>query len=611
VPVAPHDLQVRIDVTGDCQQYVAGVGVGVAAPMHLRPDVVQRKMMRTRWTRRLRWMLAGFALIATVLAAAGEAPIHAFDGASPSMIAAEIRGHLQTWTTAAHRGSAAEVRALERLYAPGGLEPLWLDGAGRPGAASGQALEMLRRAAAEGLDPADYDPEAIAALSRSLAHAGTPHPAEMAAFDVRMSTSMLRYLAHLHAGRVDPRRLSYPLPSHADDDIPQRLRDALASGTLAQTAASLTPQLSQYGLLRSALSRYRAMDTELSSTAAPHFARVLRPGDTYSELPALQRRLNAEGDLRSMEESAVMSPSYDHATVAAVKRFQQRHGLQADGVIGASTQAALGVSPARRARQIELAMERLRWLPPMKDGPVIAINIPMFRLWAADPSMPRPAPPMDMAVIVGRAVNTRTPVLMKQMNQVIFRPWWNVPRSIVRNEILPTLRRDPHYLERHDMEIVRGPGDDAQPVVASEGNLTLLQQGVLRLRQRPGPRNSLGLVKFVFPNDENVYLHGTPAQQLFERSRRDFSHGCVRVEDPVALAEWVLSSRPGWDRARIVAAMQGPSTVQTTLPRPVRVVLFYVTATVMPRGGALHFAEDIYGHDRALETELAHRGVPR
>ena len=142
-------------------------------------------------------------------------------------------------------------------------------------------------------------------------------------------------------------------------------------------------------------------------------------------------------------------------------------------------------------------------------------------------------------------------------------------------------------------------------------NLALLQQGELRLRQRPGPRNSLGLVKFVFPNDENVYLHGTPAQQLFERSRRDFSHGCVRVEDPVALAEWVLSSAPGWDRARIVAAMQGASTVRMMLPRPVRVMLFYVTATVMPGDGTLHFAEDIYGHDRALEAALAQRPVSR
>jgi L,D-transpeptidase YcbB len=565
-------------------------------------------MHASRSIRGLRRMLAGIALSAFALTAAGEGSTRDFAGASQTVITAEIRSQLRDGTAAPRRMPAEEARSLDRLYAPGGFEPLWLDGAGRPGTASRQALEMLRLAATEGLEPADYDPEGIAALSQSLAHADTLRPADMAEFEVRLSAGVLRYLAHLHAGRVDPRRLSYPLPSHAgDDDLPQRLRDALASNTLAQTAASMAPQLTQYGLLRSALTRYRAMAAD---TAVPHFDRVLRPGDTHAALPALQRRLSAEGDLVVIDAPAVSALTYDLLTVAAVKRFQQRHGLQADGVIGASTQAALNVTPARRARQLELAMERLRWLPSVKDRPLVAINIPMFRLWAADPSMPRPALPLDMAVIVGRAVNTRTPVLMKQMNQVIFRPWWNVPRSIVRNEVLPALRRDPRYLDRQDMEIVRGPGDDASPVVASEDNLALLQRGVLRLRQRPGPRNSLGLVKFVFPNDENVYLHGTPAQQLFERSRRDFSHGCVRVEDPVTLAEWVLSAVPGWDRSRIVAAMQGSSPMQVTLPRPVRVMLFYVTATVMPGDDMLHFAEDIYGHDRALEAALAHRGAP-
>jgi murein L,D-transpeptidase YcbB/YkuD len=192
---------------------------------------------------------------------------------------------------------------------------------------------------------------------------------------------------------------------------------------------------------------------------------------------------------------------------------------------------------------------------------------------------------------------------------LIFRPYWNVPPSIVRNEILPALRRDPGYLQRHDMEIVRGPGDDARTVAPVAENVALLGQGALRLRQRPGPANSLGLVKFVFPNDANVYMHDTPSRQLFARSRRDLSHGCIGLEDPIALAQWALKDQPEWSRERIVATMQGAKTVRVNLTRPVKVVLFYVTATVHPGDGTVRFTEDIYGHDAALDRALASAGA--
>ena len=185
----------------------------------------------------------------------------------------------------------------------------------------------------------------------------------------------------------------------------------------------------------------------------------------------------------------------------------------------------------------------------------------MFRLWAWDSIPPDGAPTFDMGVIVGRALNTQTPVFVEEMRSVIFRPYWNIPSSILRHEILPAIERDSDYLRRQNMEIVSGAGDDARPVPATVDNLVQLRAGGLRVRQRPGPNNALGLVKFVFPNDENVYMHGTPAPQLFSRYRRDFSHGCVRLEDPVALAEWVLNDQPEWTRDRILTAMQGSATV--------------------------------------------------
>ena len=197
-------------------------------------------------------------------------------------------------------------------------------------------------------------------------------------------------------------------------------------------------------------------------------------------------------------------------------------------------------------------------------------------------------------------------MLSERLRYVVFRPYWNVPSSIVQKEILPALARDPSALRRQDLEIVRGGGDDAQPVAETPENIAMLQAGGLRLRQRPGPRNSLGLVKFIFPNDADVYLHGTPAVQLFGRPRRDFSHGCVRVEDPVALARWVLRDQPAWTVERIEAAMNGGSPQRVDLLRPLPVILFYVTAMANP-DGTLQFAEDIYGHDARLEQALAAR----
>jgi murein L,D-transpeptidase YcbB/YkuD len=239
------------------------------------------------------------------------------------------------------------------------------------------------------------------------------------------------------------------------------------------------------------------------------------------------------------------------------------------------------------------------------------LNIPMFRIWAWDAIPPTGEPLLGMNAIVGRALKTETPVFIEEMREIVFRPYWNVPPSILRKETLPLIARDPGYLSRENLEIVRGQGDDARSVEATPENLALLRQGALRLRQRPGPSNALGLIKFVFPNEENVYMHGTPAKTLFARSRRDFSHGCVRVEDPVALAEWALKDRPEWSRERILAAMEGPQSLRVRLTRPIQVILFYTTAAVMPEDGTIRFAEDIYGHDQRLDRALSSLPTPR
>ena len=500
----------------------------------------------------------------------------------------------------------AEQVELKELYERGDHLPLWVDAAGRPDHSAHDALTLLSGAADEGLDPADYRQGQLDRLTATLESESPLLLRDLASFDVALSSGMLRYLHHVHSGRVDPHtiglRLSVPADHH---DFAALLRSAVADRRVIEAVADLRPTLEQYGALRTLLTRYRSLAADATLEALPPFAAVVHPGESYAGLGILSRQLAALGDLPAGTPSPAGSTAYEGTLVEGVKRFQVRHGLESDGVLGKRTQAALRIPLAWRVRQIELALERLRWLPHLGDERLVAINIPMFRLWAWDSIPPSGVPSLGMDVIVGRALSTQTPVFVEQLREVIFRPYWNIPRSIARHEILPILERDPDYLRRQNMEIVRGPGDDAQAVAGTAENLALLRQGALRVRQRPGPRNALGLVKFVFPNQENVYMHGTPAQELFSRSRRDFSHGCVRVEDPVALAEWALKDRPEWTRDRILSAMTGTQSLHVKLLRPIQVILFYTTAAVMPEDGTIHFAEDIYLHDARLDRALA------
>lgn len=475
-------------------------------------------------------------------------------------------------------------------------DPRWLAPDGRPTALALQARQLLAAAADEGLNPADY--------AVSAAPSAGPAPTDG---DTRLSLALQRYATDLHRGRVDPRRLDVhwaaPPPPF---DAAAWLNAAAAQGDLHRAAAQLAPAVPPYAALRQMLARLRPL-AEGTPPNWPKAPRKLRPGAPWDGLPIMRRLLAALGDLPADTPAPADAQVYGPELVAAVQAFQRRHGLEADGVIGAGTLAALQVPLSRRVRQIELSMERLRWLPALPDPRGLVINIPTFRLraWEGLATQARPGP--GMAVIVGHALDTRTPVMLEDMRFIIFRPYWNIPRSILLKEVLPAWTRDAAYLAKHDMEIVRGQGDDAQVLGSGTEHLAGLRDGTLRVRQRPGPKNSLGLVKFVFPNDAAIYLHGTPAQQLFQRARRDFSHGCVRVEDPAALAEWLLTDVPGWDRPRILAAMATGHNQRVDLPRTVPVLMTYLTAIVSPDDGLLHLADDLYGHDARLDQALQQR----
>lgn len=255
-------------------------------------------------------------------------------------------------------------------------------------------------------------------------------------------------------------------------------------------------------------------------------------------------------------------------------------------------------------RKIELTLERWRWLPTFHTPPII-VNIPEFRLFAFRTTADRAADILQMDVIVGRTFpRTRTPVFVADMKSVIFRPYWDVPRSIMLREELPKIRAHPAYLAAQHLEIVSGVGDSATPLPPTPASIQALASGTARLRQQPGPDNALGLIKFDLPNQYDVYLHSTPAQQLFLRQRRAFSHGCIRVSDPVALAAYVLRGTPGdWTPERIRAAMNGAQTRRVRLSRPIRVIILYGTVLAKEDGEVLFF-DDLYGQDKRLERLL-------
>lgn len=519
----------------------------------------------------LRCALAGASLVA-----------HAALAQAPDTIRSFTAQPQQFLPSASHPWDGKDW--LERFYAPRGYQPAWSH---RQAEA---ALALLENAASEGLDPDDYD---VAGLRDGL------HGPEAgrARFDVALTAAMLHYLADLRLGRV---RSEYhtpgPDPRLRQFDPVGLLRNALGvDGRLHAAVTASEPPIPLYARIRDTLSRYRAMQAEDEPVLAPPASKV-KPGDSYAGVASLHQRLVQLGDL-APDAPQPRGHAYDGALAAAVKRFQSRHGLEEDGVLGRDTIAALNVPLARRARQLELTLERLRWLPDFAPGRVIAVNLPAYRLWAFDGAQ-RDKPVLEMRVIVGTAVKTPTPLFIGQMRHIEFNPYWNVPRSILTKEIIPKLERNPGYLEQNDMEVVGS---------TEGGMLAALRAGKARVRQRPGPRNALGAIKFVMPNPMDIYLHSTPARELFRRTRRDLSHGCIRVEQPAELARFALQDQPEWDIDEIQAALEPGPTRVVRLTGQIPVVIFYATAVADREGRAL-FPRDVYQRDPVLERELALHG---
>jgi murein L,D-transpeptidase YcbB/YkuD len=470
---------------------------------------------------------------------------------------------------------------------------LWL---GTPRA---QALvARLSAAMDDGLDPKDYPSKELAKLNTAAA---STDKRGLAIVELYFSAAFLEYASDIKVGRFLPNKVdpNFFLKGRSIDQL-AALKGLAQAGSLDQFFAAWQPQNPAYGGLRSALAAFRALAAKGGWGSAP-LGPALHPGMTDPRVPAIRARLSVT-DGAAAEVPPDNENVYDNALADAVKRFQARHGLEVDGVIGSATIVAMNVPVDERIKSIVVGMERLRWMPEKPEPQYLIVNIAGFELRRINAGEVKER----MAVVVGKPYH-RTPVFSGRIRYLEFNPYWNVPSSIALKEELAKLRRNPGAVAAQGFEAVQG--NRVVAVQAVDWNQYGPGHFPFQLRQKPGTHNALGRVKFIFPNSHNVYLHDTPARSLFGRSQRAFSHGCIRLARPLELADQVLRAGgvQGWDKRRIDAVIASAKNTVVNLREPLPVHITYLTAWV--DGGVANFRRDIYGHDVKLLAALDGKAI--
>ncbi len=490
---------------------------------------------------------------------------------------------------------------VQAVYETSNYAPLWLNG-DRPTAQALGIIKAVEASAQKGLNPADYDASRWGGRVGAL---GGATDAKKAEFDAALTVATMRFISDLRVGRVNPKHFNFGIDVQAKKyDLPQFvLQQVVRAPDVQAVLNEVEPPFDGYRRTETALQQYLQLEIKGDGPKVLEVTKGVGVGDAYAGMGPLVARLRLLGDMPAGGEVQ----AYDGPVADGVKRFQVRHGLAADGKLGPATVKALNVSLAHRVQQLANALERWRWLPPQFPEPPVVVNIPEFRLRAFERGE---KVALAMNVVVGKAAPTQTPVFTDTIKFIVFRPYWNVPSGILRRTVIPGIEKSSGYIESQRFEVTDSGG---RPVAASGDVAAGLRSGKYSIRQKPGPKNSLGLIKFMFPNSHSVYLHSTPSTELFSQSRRDFSSGCIRVEQPAELAAFLLRNQTDggqpWTTARAQTAMDsGKDNWQVNLATPVPVLLLYVTA-VAEEDGTVHFFDDIYGHDRKLEAVLA-KGPP-
>lgn len=503
--------------------------------------------------------------------------------------------------------------ALTEVYFARDWAPIWLGD--RPARVAGSMLAAFEGAGAHAL-PAVADVDALRARIAALPGlTGDAKWAEQAALDVALSLAALRYGTQLASGALEPRRISDEI--HIDPPRPDRaalLTALAASPEPRRTLEALAPADPGYDALRARLAAFRDLIARGAWIEPAPDAKVLRLGDVGPAVAQLRARLIELGDAGPDQATVVVASNddapqgdarFDQVLEGAVIRFQSRHGLNADGVVGRRTLDAMGVTAAGRLRQIAVNLERMRWMNRDLGARRIVVNQADFTMTLFDMGQPIET----MRVVIGKAKKHRTPEFSDVMTHMVVNPTWNVPRSIATKEILPELQADPTYLARNNMELIAREGEIAPDPMTVDWTTYSRNSFPFRVRQAPGAGNALGRVKFMFPNQFSIYLHDTPSRRLFAKDMRAFSHGCVRVERPIDLAHLLLEGQVDDPVAKFEEWQARATEIWVRIANPLQVHLVYRSAWADQTTGQDQFRADIYGRDALVWTALEGAGV--
>ena len=482
-----------------------------------------------------------------------------------------------------------------KFYTLRGGAPAWVNHK-QPTQKATEAIKILHTATDHAFDPADYGEAEITRIYDEIQKLERDTPdihQRLAEFDVRLTAALVAMGRDVALGRTTPDIIGAKWKSRrVQPDFAAKLNGAI-DGDLNSFLEQVRPQHPEYVALQKALADVRGQQAK---GGWPQVTATLKPGASNPAVAALRQRMIASGHLKE-GDAATTSPVYDDALVDAVKSFQDLHALRATGIVDAPTLAAMNVPIERRLQQVVLNLERWRWMPDDFGDHYFIVNVPYFHLLAKQDDKTV----MDIRVVVGKPGH-ETPLFSDEMESVVFSPYWNIPDSIAENETAPAMAKDPAYLAKQNIEIFRTSGGKTEAISASDVNWENPSElRSLAFRQRPGSHNALGNVKFLFPNEFNVYLHDTPADALFGRPTRAFSHGCMRVEEPETLAAYVLKGYPEWTPETMQAAMHSGVEKHVKLKEKIPVHVVYFTAWVDDKDG-LHFQPDIYGYDEQQIT---------